>query len=355
MITIVLTNRNRSLSLISKCFASLRGQNNQNFKCIVVDYGSNPQNQKLLQSEINKHANFELILCSTQKQLWCKSRAINLALKQCDTTYFFVGDIDMIYHPHFIEELHILKDKHKVVYFKVGFLSENESNTDKDFEDYQIAFPSNEEATGMTLYKTEILKSINGYDEFYHGWGAEDTDVHVRLENANIEVAYFDREILMLHQWHPKAYRGKDSFEPFHFKLESINHKYLEFTRKTKKVVANTNFEWGHYNASDYSVLEAPQQEFLITNELADVKGFIHNMFLDHAHQVISVKIKEHSEYNSLKQTAKKLIHKKTKEFLPLEEVNDLLLEAIIADKRNAAYSYRYSVQKNEITLVIKL
>ena len=188
MITITLTYRDRDLSIVTKCLDSLKTQSLSDFKVVLVDYGSQSEYVEALFILVKKYHFIKLIQCPVQGQLWNKSRALNIALKQCDTPYFFVGDLDMIYHPNFVKTLHNLKSEQNVTYFQVGFLSENESKQNKEFSDYNIAFKSTDEATRMTLYNTKILKSINGYDEFYHGWGSEDTDVHIRVLNAGNNV-----------------------------------------------------------------------------------------------------------------------------------------------------------------------
>ncbi|NNC50936.1 MAG: glycosyltransferase [Flaviramulus sp.] len=355
MITIVLTNRNRDLDLVKCCLASFDTQTNNNFKIILVDYGSRESNLKDLKVLVSQYPSIKFISCETSKQLWCKSRAINIVLKQCKTSYFFVGDIDMIYHPECIEKLHQLKSKADAIYFQVGFLSEGESRKNKQFNDYELNFKSTGEATGITLFKTKILQSINGYDEFYHGWGSEDTDVHVRLINAKKSLFYYDKAILMLHQWHPKTYRSKKSTEPYHSFLEKINQKYLAFTKESGKTKANNKFEWGHYDFDSYRFLENIDVEYNVTNELSDVKGFIYNVLLSVSDKVISVTVKNHKEYNTLKHHLKNTLNKKVKTFLDLQDVNNTLLETIITNCRNAPYDYVFDKHANQISLIIKL
>ncbi|MDO5981665.1 glycosyltransferase [Flavivirga spongiicola] len=355
MITIVLTYRNRNLNIVKKCFDSLLNQTNKHFKIVLVDYGSIESYKNRLVKLVEKCAFIELIRCETEQQLWCKSRAINIVLKQCQTPYFFVGDIDMIYHPHFVEILHSLKNDKAMTYFQVGFLSESESKKDKAFNDYKISFKSSNEATGMTLYKTDILKSINGYDEFYNGWGSEDTDIHIRLKNDKKTTVFYDKGILILHQWHPKTYRNKESTSPFHSNLEKINQKYLEYTKITKRVSANKAFKWGDYNPENYKLLNTVNNEFTISNELSDVKGFVSNVLLNLKNEVVSVKVKRHKEYKSLNYIAKKILNKKTKVFLNMQIVNDLLLEAIIMNLRNCPYKFVFNRNSLEISLTIKL
>ena len=86
-----------------------------------------------------------------------------MVLKHCKTPYFFVGDMDMIYHPNFVETLQKLTKNEEAIYFQVGFLNETESKKNIPFHDYVINFRSNEEATGMTLFNTKVLKSTLKY------------------------------------------------------------------------------------------------------------------------------------------------------------------------------------------------
>lgn len=355
MITIILTNRNRDLGIVKNCLLSLEKQTMKNFRVLLVDYGSFTAYQEQLHLLAQNYEFVTLIQCDTQQQLWCKSRAINIALKQCKTTFVFVGDIDMLYHPKFIEKLNKLKNKNTAIYFQVGFLNKEESKQIKNFKDYKISFKSNKEATGMTLFYTQTLMDINGFDEFYNGWGSEDTDVHVRLKNAGYSVNFYNETVLLLHQWHSKKYRQKNIDSPFHSSLEQINSDYLKFTTSSKKIKSNLHFHWGNYNASDYEQLNKIDNTHKITNTEAQIKAFINNILLVEKNKVISVVINTHSEYKSLKQSAKKILGKKTISFLSMPMVNNILLECIISNLRNRAYKFQYNTFAKEIHLIIKL
>lgn len=354
MITIALTYRNRELSIVKNCLKSLSNQSNKNFKVVLVDYGSALKYKNELIKLLKTYSFVELINCETSQQLWCKSRAINIVLKQCDTPYIFVGDIDMRYHPEFIETLQTLKSQSVTTYFQVGFLNEQESKQKKDFNDYNIDFKSNEEATGMTLFSTKLLKSINGFDEYYNGWGSEDTDVHLRLKNAEHQVIYYSNRILMLHQWHAKQYRSKNDLTPFHTQLEQINASYLNFVKTSKKVKANTVFNWGEYNVADYTALKNIQETYNITNQKSEVYAFISAILLTE-HKVVQVLVTPHIAHKSLKQKVKAVSGKKTISFLSFEQVNDTLLGCIINQLRDKAYQYQFNNDKEEIILTIKL
>ncbi|MEN3322515.1 galactosyltransferase-related protein [Mariniflexile soesokkakense] len=355
MITIVLTYRNRDIGILKNCLDSLLNQTDRCFEVILIDYGSVALYKNELEKLLGNYKFIKLVRCETEQQLWCKSRAINIALKRCVTPFVFVGDVDMIYSPDFISTLNILKNNLKVVYFQVGFLSQTESKINKAFVDYHINFKSNKEATGMALFTTDILKSINGYDEFYNGWGGEDTDVHIRLRNAGYTVYFYDDTILMLHQWHPKSYRNKNSLTPFHNLLEKINHEYLKFTNSNNKIKANVNFPWGSYNKSDYDDLNNIETTYSLTNKEAEFKAFVNHILLTEKDKVIKIEIKPHKEFKSIKQNTKKVLGQKTISFLEMDTINNLLLEYIITNLRDKAYQFQYNSKNQTIHLIIKL
>jgi hypothetical protein len=354
MITLVFTFRNRSLHIVKKCLQSLAMQSNSDFKVVVVNYGSDESHSKQIEALLKDFHFVTYLHCKVLKQLWNKSKAINIVLKECQTPHFFVADIDMIFRYDFIEKLHELKSVEDVIYFQVGFLSESESNFDKSFGDYKIKHLTNFEATGMTLYPTALLKSINGYDEFYHGWGAEDTDVHYRLQNAGNEVKFYDDEILLLHQWHQKSYRTKESSEPFHSRLEQINHQYINKVADSKLVLANTVLEWGAIpNTIDF--LQKNVNKKNITNQEDEVNAFLHGSWDTYKGQCLMLEIKAHVEYKSLKNSLKKVLGKKHFSFFDFQTLNDMILIHLVARYRNCYYEYEWNKKLNSIQLKIVL
>lgn len=355
MITIIFTYRNRDISIVKKSIDTLQNQTSKAFKVVLVNYGSNASNTDLINNLITKYAFISIINCKTSKALWCKSRAVNIVLKQIETPYCFVADVDMLFHPTFIEKLEAFKKENTVTYFQVGFLTQEESLLNKSFEDYNINFKSNEEATGMTLFNTSDLLSINGFDEFYNGWGSEDTDVHIRLENKGVIVNFYNNKLYMLHQWHPKHYRTKNSLEPYHSYQEQVNNSYLKFTKDSKKTKANLKFAFGEYKESNYQSLKQPTVSYTITNKRAEIKGFIQNVLLQESDVVLQLTVIAGEEFKSLKQKLKKVFGKKTIAFLDMQTVNDLLLETIIYHLRNCPYKFKFNTEKEQIELIIKL
>ncbi|WP_397303657.1 glycosyltransferase family 2 protein [Nonlabens ulvanivorans] len=355
-LTIVIPNRNRDLNTVKRSIASIIPQLDDHVKLVIVDYGSPIAYQKELDSLMKSFLKVELILCPTQGQLWNKSRCINIVLKNTSSSHFMVCDMDMIWCPEFLEKEMSSLSMDASVYFTVGIMTQEESAKEKDFENYDIKFKTDDEATGITIFPTEQLKSINGFDEFYHGWGSEDTDAHMRMRNAGYDVRFRESELYFKHQWHGKAYRSKESKLPYHSHLERINHSYFTLNKTSNKVKANKQLKWGKVCDIDaYSELNDPKLslEQYATEEA--VQGIIHFLHGTDVEGVIKIEVKEHPQSKSVKSIIKKATGKKTPRFMSIETVNEVLLEAIIMNHRDCAYNYGYDRIKEKIHLSINL
>lgn len=356
MISIVLTNRDRNLTIVVKSLKSLSLQSDKEFIVFLVDYGSKPDYIQNLKEVLKEFTFVELIICPVYGQLWNKSRAINIALKKCQTTYFLVGDIDLIFHPDFIKKGKKMANSKEVHYFQYGFLSPEESLKEQNFDAYKVDFKGNDEVTGTTLFPTEVLMSVNGYDEFYHGWGAEDTDIHIRIKNAGLSVIFQDSEILVKHQWHPKAYRSKNSSNPFHSALERINHSYMNLTEQSKRSKVNIHNKWGEISLEvDYQELlnNEPDHKFILDTE--DIKlSAVLMQFGNFENEIIEIIIKKVFLKERFKQIVKRLLGKKNKTYLDLQVVNNRILEKIVSSHRNNLYQYFLERKKGIIRFKIK-
>lgn len=356
MISVVLTNRDRDLKIVGKCLKSLSLQSDKDFKVLLVDYGSTIDYVNALKEFIKEFTFLELIICPVKGQLWNKSRAINIALRRTTSPYFLVGDIDLMFHPDFIKIAKGLANPKEIHYFQYGFLTKEETLQDKDFISCKVDFAGNEGVTGTTLFPTEVLMQLHGYDEFYHGWGAEDTDIHIRFKNLGFPVFFHDEKILVKHQWHPKAYRSTKSTNPFHSTLEKINQSYMQFTDQSKRTKVNIQKEWGREpfegdyvsllkNVSDHK-FEVIADEISITALLMQLRNF--------ENEIVEVIIKEISIKERFKQNLKKILRKKYRNYLDFQVINDKILEEIISFYSNHAYIYSFDQEKKIIQLKIK-
>ncbi len=353
-LTLVIPNRNRELPVVERSLKSLFYQNTAEIEVFLVDFGSDLSYQKDLRQLLKKFPKIKPIFCPVQGQLWNKSRAINIVLKQCRTAFFMVADMDMIYHPAFVSKILVMLDPEAVFYFSVGILTREETQKDLAFADYQIKFVTNLEATGMTLFPTQKLVEINGYDEFYHGWGSEDTDVHVRLGNAGTNVIFKNDELLFLHQWHPKTYRSKDATQAYHGTLERINARYLNLAKALGTIKVNNSVDgWGLLpHQKNYEELDDPDLIIELYHTQDDITALCFQL-QNLRESCIYIKINHHPQKNTPKIRLKGILGRKTPLFCKPEESNERVLELLIGQFKNCPYRYSYDSIKEEITLKI--
>ena len=340
-VTIVIPNRNRDLNTVRRSIASIVPQLSDTNRLVVVDYGSELAYQVKLEQLIKSFDKIELILCPTQGQLWNKSRCINMVLQSCTTTHFMVSDMDMMWHPQFLEYQMQSLSHEESVYFTVGMLTQQETAVDKSFEKYAIKFQTNEEATGISIFPTVHLKTINGFDEFYHGWGSEDTDVHVRLQHAGYEVRFRESEVLFKHQWHAKIYRSSSSQCPFHSYLEKINSSYFQLVKDRKKVIANGGLKCGEMAQQEsYDKLLKVDEHYKSDFKKQNVDALVTQLSEFEKGKVVELKF--YKSQVSIKKRVKSLLIKREYYYLAIE-VNDLILFNIVNNYRNSPYTFIYS------------
>ncbi len=104
--------------------------------------------------------------------------------------------------------------------FRVGFLRKH----------VMKKFPITIKGCNMAFWRSDIL-AVNGYDESYEGWGYEDHDLALRLDNLGIRRRTLKMGAVMYHLFH----REKDS----DLLSDEYRHRMrkLAFLREHKEVV----------------------------------------------------------------------------------------------------------------------
>lgn len=355
-ITILYTYRNRELSRIIRSLDSLKQQLLQNFEVIFIDYGSKKELAIEVKAVIAQYdfATYEYLY--TELQPWNKSKALNYAIRNLNSEYCFIADVDIIFHPQFTSILQKKLNPNKATYFQVGYLSEEESKKELFFEQYNIKFYSNEEATGMTLFPVDVLKTNRGYDAFFHFWGSEDTDIHNRLKKLGFEVEYYKDKIVLLHQWH-KNYRNRET-KKLNTELQltgivEINSVHL-LKNSERKERNDTLNEWGRVlSKEEFYELESIETKVL-SNEKDIIDYFLYQELPFINKGIIAVNIKENPFQNSFKYKLKKLLGKKVPQYYNLKEINDKLLLHIISFYHQFPYTYKISQDLQNIEFKIK-
>lgn len=78
----------------------------------------------------------------------------------------------------------------------------------------------------MSFWKKDYI-AINGYDEFYEGWGGEDYDFACRLMNAGVNRLYLKLSGIVYHLWHN---------DPYMYNCEK-NIAYYNEQKKMKRII----------------------------------------------------------------------------------------------------------------------
>lgn len=355
MITIVYPYRNRDLNRIENSLNSLKAQSNSSFEVCFVDYGSDLKIAETVKQLVVRYDFASYHYAYNQYQPWNKSKALNYALNRTKTPYFFVADVDMVFHPEFVQTALVLTKTNNNNYFKVGFLSKTESQKQKKFEDYTIKFESTNGATGLSLFNTNDLKEINGFDEYYHFWGAEDTDVHLRLQNNGKTMCFYENELLILHQWHQTYRQSELDYLTNSLQVKGIvqqNQYYLAQVKKQKRVFANNEAIGQLMDKKTFDELKNMTEPILILNDKAVFNAWFFGVLCNLKSNQYCV-FKVDPFHKSLKYFFKKTLGKKVPEYYTLKEINDKLLSYITAALHDKPYIYRVSEDLSSITLKI--
>ncbi|WP_423818473.1 glycosyltransferase family 2 protein [Salinimicrobium sp. TIG7-5_MAKvit] len=356
MITIIYPFRNRDLIRVENSFLSLKEQTCDSFEVEFVDYGSDHQTAEKTRRLCSQFSFVNYSYCYTEFQPWNKSRALNSVIKTLESGYCFVADVDIIFHPQFIEKAIQLQDGYRSTYFQIGFLSKEVEVLLDHFStgDYR---KSTREATGLSMFPVKVLKELRGFDEFYHFWGAEDTDMHVRIKNAGYEVEFYDEEVLLLHQWHP-SYRSLES-KTLTKDLQitgivQLNHRHLQWAIENRSTTTNI-MNWGVVmSRDDFEYLDQLKTGFYLNNEKRKIDDLLYGQFPSFKNRAVKIEIKKSRYPKSMAYRLKRIFQKKVPEYYTLKEVNDLVLVHLVSFYRNRSYIYNICEDHDRITVGIK-
>ena len=209
----------------------------------------------------------------------------------------------------------------------------------------------------MSFFKLDSLLKIGGFDEFFHFWGAEDEDVHLRLQNAGFSSRFYDSEILLLHQWH-KSFENLDksklTIEPSLLDIFSLNKEKLRFNQKNNLVIVNKQ-DWGKLIKKDeFEYLNSHCDSIILLNKKHIIENFL-NIILPNTHsKIINVIFKEDIYQTTLKYKIKKILKVKTQEYYSLKKINDLILKTLLIYYNNYPFTYTVSNDLKSIHFRIK-
>ena len=355
MITILFTYRDKDIKRVKNSLMSLQNQSAQLFQILFIDYGSTSKYCSSLIELLKEFPSISYHYTYVENQPWSRAKAINVGLKLVTTPYVFVADIDMVFKENFVDKLNSLAHLNQSTYFKVGFLNKEISDFRVSFECIPVAFSSAIGAQGLSLFPMQALHEIKGFDEFYHFWGAEDTDVHVRLQNAGYEVSFYDSEILMLHQWHPSYRSTERKVLTNDLQLSGVvklNHEHLKDAIASKRTIVNDE-KWGtSVSRQEYNKLQKSEKQIVLINRKSEIDHFLYFTLKQEPTITTEYRFELDPEQGSLKQNIKKILRKKIPQYYSLKEINDFILLHLISYPLLKNYRYQVAPDLKTISLI---
>ena len=82
----------------------------------------------------------------------------------------------------------------------------------------KMGYQDVEDAKIVPILHSEDFIKINGYDEYFEGWGSEDKDLAARLQNSGCQKRYLKFAGIVYHLWHEQGFKYN----------EDKNLQYLE-------------------------------------------------------------------------------------------------------------------------------
>ncbi|MCP9198309.1 glycosyltransferase [Gramella sp. GC03-9] len=357
-ITIIYANREKDQDRIRISLESLRRQEKHNFQVIFVDYGSSKELVQAYQRIFQEYPFADLHALDVSQVLWNKSKALNYGILNADTPYIFIADVDLVFHSMATSHFEDMCTPEAFYLFSLGYLSKEQSKELHDqsqFDDLKADRFGN--VNGMILASRNAFQDIDGFDEFFHFYGAEDVDLFDRMEANGLKRKKCDRD-LFYHQWH-KSFSGSEdeliTEKPRLKNIMRINERHYLRNKKRGIIRPKSQHRMGTIiDPARAARLAKPDYSMQILNIKAHVEHFLEEE-LKSIKGVVKANFTLDPFYGSNKYSLKKVMGKQTQIYLTLKEVNDLILKKILFQYRDANYSFKIASDLKSIEFRIEL
>lgn len=359
MITIIYAIRDRELDRVKKTLDSLTLQFFEDFEVVLIDYGSSLNAQHEIKELVSNYDFISFFQLEVSQLLWNKSKALNFGIKQAKGDYIFIADIDLIFHPNSTQLLKDLQSPEKFQLFNLGYLDRYESQKLQAQYYFENLKPTRfGKINGMILTSKESLMKINGLDEFYHFYGAEDEDLFARLETAG-----YKREVndtcYFYHNWHRSFLASEDKLltgNPRVKNIMRINQRHFQENREGRVIRPLRQKGMGVIIEPDASrILNKPGIIIKTPNIPAQVEHLLREKLPSIKNEIIRMEFFEDPYYLSFKYRLKKMTRKQTQPYMSLKEVNDMVLKEILFNYRDHNYSYKVGNDLKSLIFCIQL
>lgn len=243
-LTIVFGYRNREVERVKRCLDSLKTQSEKNFDVIFIDYGSDFHQANQIKKLTDSYSFCSYLYNDTRGMPWNRAHALNSGIRISEGEYTMTSDIDLIYSKNFIQNILANIGERVELHANAYALPKGFKEWDSLYKKPQLNFSSrNLTALGLVqIVKTDVLKEVGGFDEYYRIWGAEDEDLNQRLKIKGLVTKWLDlKDTPVFHQWHlSSGFRAKRNIPNGWQKNLNV---YLRDNIGT--VVRNLNRSWG--------------------------------------------------------------------------------------------------------------
>lgn len=251
---------------LSMVLSALLMQTEKSFEVMIADDGSDERTKEVIE-QYKKRAFFPIHHFWQENQGFRKCRILNQALRAASGKVCIFLDGDCVPHKEFVAQHCVLQDgKHYVAGRRVDLSKEftqtltaekiekgelngnfggllrlfldtrREGGSEPFHRAYMVKNPLFRKIFGLekvvdlkgcnfSALREHIL-AIDGFDEQYEGYGREDTDVEIRLQNLGLKIRSAKNLCLQFHLWHPSR-----SFTP-------VNEDLLKEVKTSKRVRA---------------------------------------------------------------------------------------------------------------------
>jgi len=244
-LTAVVTCKDRDN--INYCIASMRACYPRPY-CIVVDFGS-----KIPIDFSEQRSWLKVIHVTRDTDLFHKARAINIGIRNVQTKFLCIVDADQIFQPNFfgVVKNALQEDASSFVMCKTYSLTKLPLFQPFDYKGVLFSSLLAEAKTsGVPLHgdgccnglSTKFAVKIQGYDETYVGYRAQDSDFALRAISGGLHKVWIDSFTSMVHLPHLRV--GEYYSDKYKVTNKAKYKKKTKWDSK-KVVIANKNTAWG--------------------------------------------------------------------------------------------------------------
>lgn len=184
---------------------------------IVIDHIKSNFDYPVLVSEYDYSSKVDIavdvLLIQPDGQYYNKAKCINYACKHVECNYVCVCDSDILFNiDSFKKSLKLLlNNKYDFIFPFTGpvyNISRYDYKSNSKIENLPKSLYSNVSVGGIIMFNKNSFFSLNGYNDNLYGWGGEDFDFYLRIQNSKYTIYFTEGEL-----YHLKHIKSKESFD----------------------------------------------------------------------------------------------------------------------------------------------